>query len=129
MKATTGRTLAKLRTANILCDKVEQWLAPPKGQQHGRRRDLFGFIDIVAIENGAIVGIQTTSDREVARHRDKIIDECRHAAMEWLRAGGLIQIWGWSKPKHRWTVRVVAVTIEDFPRMVPRPVVGPEFDS
>jgi hypothetical protein len=107
----TQRTLARLRKDGALAGIVERW------NQHARvRQDLFGFIDIVAIRDGAIVAVQCTSTPNMASRCTKIADECTEPAREWLRAGGAIEVWGWAKrgpagKRKLWTVRIVPILI------------------
>lgn len=78
-------------------------------------QDLFGFIDILAISpEGGIVGVQCTSDSNVAARVDKIYAEPR--AKTWLLSGGKIRVIGWSKKGSRgkrktWQPRVVPVEV------------------
>jgi hypothetical protein len=84
----------------------------------GTRRDAFGFIDILAIDTEAIVAIQAcTSGRKA--HEDKIL--ANEFAEPWLRAGGKIELWSWSKRKVkrgglavRWTPRIDHITLGTF---------------
>jgi len=71
--------------------------------------DLFGFIDIVALDGTHTIGIQTTSGANVAARIKKILAEPRHKL--WLEAGNEIHVHGWRKVKPRgvkvarWEVR------------------------
>lgn len=91
---------------------------------HGVRKDLFGFIDIVAIDGEGIIGIQVGAASGHSSHRKKILIECRHAAMKWLRAKGRIEIWSWDKKKvpntklERWMERVEKIELVHF--MLPK---------
>jgi hypothetical protein len=84
----------------------------------GTRRDAFGYIDILAIDTDAIVAIQAcTSGRKA--HRDKIT-ECEYA-LAWVKAGGKIELWSWTKKKVvrggkavRWTPKIEVITLRDF---------------
>lgn len=102
----TARTLARLRKDGCTAQVVERW-----NQYSRTRHDLFGFIDIVAIRDGAIVGIQATSGTNVSARVTKMKAEPRVDA--WLAAGGKAEVWGWAKQgargkAKRWTLRVVA---------------------
>ena len=70
----------------------------------GVRRDIWGFIDILAIADGKILAIQATTEPQASAHVLKIVRECAEPAAAWLKAGGLIYVWGWSKVGHRWHV-------------------------
>ncbi len=91
----TARTLDAIRAAGGLAGVVERNLVLPS--QAPIKRDLFGFIDIVAIRERKVVGIQATSRPNVAARVTKITAECSEAAVRWLEAGALIEAWGWQK--------------------------------
>lgn len=59
-----------------------------------RRHDLFGFIDMVALGPGEIIGVQVTSSSNVSARTKKI--EASAEAKAWLRAGGKIVVQGWA---------------------------------
>ncbi len=82
----TQRTLAHLKKLGIPAQVVEKWIPQVK-----RRKDLFGFIDIVALTPLGIVGIQVTSGDHVAERCNKIRDE--PLAITWLKAGGKRKLW------------------------------------
>lgn len=114
----TQRTMAALRASGMLCEVVERWNHITR-----TRKDLFGFVDIVAVDPGAgrIVAVQATAAAVAARRR-KIIEDCTAAARTWLLAGGAIEVWGWRKLKvkrggkaTRWAPRREAVTLADLP--------------
>ena len=117
----TQRTLRACRDAGRFVDKCERWnpyggARKPDGSAIGIRQDLFGFVDIVALDD-AIVAIQCCAGSGHAAHRQKII-ESEYAAA-WLRAGGQIEIWSWRKVKvkrrgklERWQPRVEYITNE-----------------
>ena len=91
------------------------------------RNDLFGFIDIVAIQlDHTILGVQCTSASNHAARVAKIkSDECKEAAFRWLQAGGNLWVMSWSKrvarnqdgskaKVGRWTVRIEDLMYEGF---------------
>lgn len=90
--------------------------------QHGKRFDLFGFIDLVAISPyTGIIAIQTTSGSSHSAHKKKIVGECRENALKWILCGGQIQLWSWSLKKLkrggkavRWKPRIERICSEDF---------------
>ena len=95
-------------------------LAKAKKVGPGRRIDLFGFIDILAITpEGETIGIQTTSASGASARRMKILTECCDAARAWLKAGNKIEVWSWRKHKERgengkwWQVKRVEITLDD----------------
>ncbi len=119
------RTLRACREQGRFVEKVEQWItygspnSPRKtGLPFGTRRDAFGFIDIIAIDTDSIVAVQAcTSGRKA--HYDKIMQN--DYALPWIKAGGTIELWSWSKRKIvrggkavRWTPKIELITIQDF---------------
>ncbi len=103
----TQRSLKYLRETGWDAEVVERW------NSYARRRvDLFNCIDIVALRDGELAGVQTTSQSGSSRIA-KIKDEKLMRA--WLRAGGTLYVHGWAKRGPRgkrkvWTVRVVKIT-------------------
>ncbi len=117
----TQRTLAALRNRGCLCAIVEKWnqYAGP----HGIRQDLFGFIDVLAIEPGVsgCVGVQCCAVSGMAAHRRKIVEDCAEDAETWLQAENRIELWGWAKRKRKrggvavvWKPTVEEITLESF---------------
>ena len=107
----TQRSLALIRKQGLTAAISEHWCPFSK-----RRKDLFGFIDILVIDT-PLIGVQTTSGVNVS-HRVAKIRELQ-AAQEWLEAGNRIMVHGWAKrgargEVKRWTCREVEVTLEDF---------------
>jgi hypothetical protein len=76
---------------------AEYWRSIPGHPGGGIRKDLFGFVDVVAIGEGAIIAIQATSGANGSARVHKIVNECHDAALEWLLAGGRIEVWAWKK--------------------------------
>jgi hypothetical protein len=92
----TQRSLKRLRETGWLAYVVEHW-----NHFAGIRQDLFGFIDIVALNtdeavHGCLLGVQTTAASGADR-RKKIDDDERltTALRHWLRAGCRFEIHGW----------------------------------
>ena len=106
----TQRTLSALRKAGWTCAVVERW------NQYARiRQDLFGFADILCLRPGEILAVQACAGASHAARRAKILAEPRSA--EWIAAGGLIEVWSWSKRGGRgkrklWTQRVERIERE-----------------
>lgn len=102
----TQRTLLAMRKKGFRSQVVERWLTipnPKPGMPPGRRIDLFGFIDGISITRDSIIGWQATSGSNLMSRVAKIRNECREQAVEWLRAGGKIELWGWRKLSPRGT--------------------------
>jgi hypothetical protein len=112
----TARALAECRKRGWTAGVVERRIQFPKPQ--GTTIDLFGVIDVIAIADGRIIGIQVTSGSNHDSRKDKILAESR--ALEWIERGrGHLELWSWSKrgdrgARKRWTLRVEAFTVEDW---------------
>jgi hypothetical protein len=87
---------------------AERWIA-----QAGVRRDLFGFIDVVAIKPGEIIGVQVTTSSNLAARLRK--SQALPNLAAWLAAGGKFQAHGWAKRGGRWHCRVVEVQAVNVP--------------
>ena len=70
MSSPTARTLDWLRKAGYLADVAEKWIEVTK-----QRKDLFGFIDVVAIGGGeqGVLAVQSTSASNHASRVTKIL--------------------------------------------------------
>jgi hypothetical protein len=101
MTSPTQRTLVRLRAAGYLAAVVEKW------NVHARiRQDLFGFIDILAVREGEVLGVQACSGSSVSARVHKIICHPNVAAVR--KAGIRIHVHGWRKAANgRWTLREV----------------------
>lgn len=104
----TQRTLKFCRDQGWRAQVVEKW------NPHSKTRlDLFGVIDIVAL-SGAIIGIQATSGPNLSSRVQKIL--ASEAALDWVRAGGKLEAWGWAKrgahgARKTWTARRVRFAV------------------
>lgn len=103
MSTPTSRSLEHLREQGYLADVVEKWIP-----QARKRKDLYGFIDILAIKDSEIVGVQATSGSNVAHRVDKIINHENIGAVR--KANIRILVHGWAKSKGRWKLREVDVS-------------------
>ena len=77
------------------------------------RHDLFGFIDIIAIDRRTgVLGIQATSWPNVSARIKKALGIYEIAP--WLQHGNRFQVWGWRKGTKSvyWECRVVTLEIE-----------------
>jgi hypothetical protein len=92
MTTNTARTLKYLRDHGYQAEVVERYLPYVK-----RRKDLFGFIDIIAINGENILGVQSCDGSAFAEHDKKII-ACPKTNL-WLASGGLLWLMGWRKKK------------------------------
>lgn len=92
MKGPTQRSLAHLRALGYTVYIVEHFNMYAKV-----RRDLFGFIDIVAIhplEKG-VLGVQTTTGSNLAARIKKAAALPEYAL--WLNCGNRVEFHGWAK--------------------------------
>ena len=111
----TQRTLKALREQGAIADITERYIAPIH-----IRKDLFGFIDILALVPGkGIVGIQCTSDAHRADHRTKILEN--EIMPEWIKYGGKVELWTWGKHKlqrggkaERWSANIEEINLEKY---------------
>lgn len=132
----TARTLAECRRRGWIAQVVEKFVRfPPPGH----RVDLFGVLDLVAIVSEvdtsisypfgedpprrgvALLGIQacsggTSGGGSTAARRDKILAEPR--ARAWVEAGGLLELWSWSKRGDRGKRKLWALRVETYADMV-----------
>jgi hypothetical protein len=119
----TKRSLDFLRKTGFMAAVVERW------NMHAKiRQDVFGFGDILASREGVgILLIQATSASNHAARMNKIRIEPR--ALQWLLAGGRIEVWSWAKrgargePK-RWELRREEVTAETMVVEAPTDLFG-----
>ena len=97
----TQRSLAELRKRGYTAQVVEKWIPQVK-----RRVDLFGFIDVLAIRDDEVLGVQSTSGSNVASRVTKIAEHENVGAVR--KAGIRIHVHGWRKAANgRWTLREV----------------------
>jgi len=116
----TQRTLRAMRDEGRICGIVERFNRFVGA--HGIRQDLFGFIDIIALDTSkGIIGVQSCGTA-FSQHEKKILEERSMECIEWLRCGGKVELWGWRKVKEkRGGVRMVykprfrEFTLADFP--------------
>ena len=77
------------------------------------RRDLFGFIDILAVDGNGygekILAIQATSTSNISSRVHKIRDDHPVYLRQLRGAGFRVEVWGWAKrgKPARWTLRTV----------------------
>ena len=95
-KSNTSRTLEYLRQAGWQAGMVERWVRAPGRPGGGIRIDLFNFLDIVAMGDGKIIGVQSTG-QAFSEHDKKILAEPR--ALTWIECGGRLILIGWRRIK------------------------------
>ncbi len=120
----TQRTLRALREQGLVCAIVEKW--NPYGGSHGIRQDLFGIIDVLALDpQRGVVGVQSTGN-DFAGHLRKLTEDRAQECLDWLSTPGTtLELWAWRKVKAQrggklliWQPRVQVFTQADFQ---PRP--------
>lgn len=96
----TQRTLKKLRDDGWMAEVVERWVPGAN-----IRKDLFGWIDIMALRDGQTLAVQCTSYSNMSA-RVKKIEESETIA-EVRKAGWSVWVIGWRKVNNRWADRTV----------------------
>lgn len=97
----TQRSLKHLRDQGYFCWIVEHW-----DHFARKRKDLWGFADILALRDGEVLAVQTTSGSNVAARVRKISEHENVGAVR--KAGIRIAAHGWRKnAKGRYVLRVV----------------------
>jgi hypothetical protein len=92
--SSTKLSLDHLRSMGWTAEVVERWVPSPHGQI---RRDLWGFLDIVAIRDDVTMGVQTTTRGEMPKRVRKILASEHLGAVS--AAGWLIVVHGWHQPR------------------------------
>jgi len=90
MSRETQKALKCLRADGYLVDIVEKTI--PKTYI---KKDLYGFIDLLAIRKDEILGVQVTSDSNFASRRTKIQNHENLVTV--LESGIRIEVWGFKK--------------------------------
>lgn len=90
----TQRTLKHMRDKGYVCQVVEHWNPWARVRQ-----DLYGFIDVLCLGGGEIVGVQSTSYGNVSARINKIAEHENVAAVR--NAGIRILVHGWDGAKLR----------------------------
>ena len=99
-KSPTQRSLEHWRAKGYVCAIVEHWNPWVR-----IRQDLYGFIDVLAIKDEDIVGIQACSGTDVSKRVTKIVE---HANYPLVTKALRIVVQGWRKNAARkWMLREV----------------------
>lgn len=106
----TERTTRRLRAQGWILARAEQWVPTA-----GVRRDLFGWIDYVALDppGGRIIGVQSCA-KDFAGHRRKLRGPRREQVRAWLVCGGHALLIGWQKRQGVWTCREDWITVDSL---------------
>jgi predicted AAA+ superfamily ATPase len=90
----TQRTLKRLREAGYHAEVVEKYNSFSR-----TRKDFLNIIDVIAIKESEILGVQTTSGSNVNARQKKCENE--PLLKDWEKAGGKFEIHGWRKLKKK----------------------------
>ena len=99
----TQLTLRLLREEGWLVEVTEKWIPGAN-----IRKDLFGWIDLLALRDGETLAVQTTSWSNMSARVHKIAESDTVAAVR--KAGWTIHVIGWKKERGRWIHKVVDVS-------------------
>jgi hypothetical protein len=106
-----ARTLQLLRRHGYQAAVVERWIP-----QAGKRVDLFGCIDVIAVKPGEpVLGVQATTLDHVAHRLAKARALPQLAA--WLAVANF-QVWGWGRRGKTWAIKRVEVRAETLEPVV-----------
>lgn len=86
----TARSLKHLRKLGYEAEVVEKWIPGAN-----IRRDFLGFIDIIAIKDDEVIGVQATSGDNVSKRVAKITVHEKLPIVR--RVGWRVVVHGWSK--------------------------------
>jgi hypothetical protein len=121
----TQRTIHRLRKQGWDCDVVERWIPIKMHPGGGVRRDLFNFIDIIALGHGQIWGVQSCGQN--FKEHDEKIKSHADSALKWHACGGKVMLIGWRKVKKKrggkqmvWKPRVKVYKLDDFKEYKPQ---------
>jgi hypothetical protein len=100
--STTQRSLKYMRDNGFYAEVVERYNSFTK-----RKNDFAGFIDILCLGQGAVIGVQTTSWGHTSDRLKKILE---HENLNIVREAGIkIEVHGWQKKGARWQVKIIHV--------------------
>ena len=90
----TQRTLMEMRSRGYTCEVTEKWNPFAKVRQ-----DLFGFVDVLCLGKGEVVGVQATSASNVSARVKKIAN---HENIGSVRGANVrILVHGWDGDRLR----------------------------
>jgi len=101
----TQLTLRDMRVRGYYAEVVERFNSFTK-----TRNDFCGFIDVLCLGAGEVVGVQTTSYSNMSARIKKIKEHENLAVV--LGSGIRVLIQGWRKVGNRWQVREVEICAE-----------------
>lgn len=102
-KSPTARSLEHLRKLGYIADVTERWI--PKMNV---RKDLFGFIDILAINDTEVLAVQATGEQNSGNVSARVKKIAEHDNYPLVCKHMRIIVHGWRKnAAGRWTLREV----------------------
>ena len=116
----TQRTIRELKNNGRKCAIVEKW--NPHVGPHGIRQDLWGIIDVLALDpEQGVIGIQCCAGSGFASHLKKITEDRAQDTLDWLQTPGTrLEVWAWRKVKVKrggkamvWRPRVQEISGDD----------------
>lgn len=115
MRSPTARTLKFFRDQGHLAEVVEKWIPVPKHPGGGVRRDLFECIDVLVIQGGKLLGIQSTSGSNHSARVTKA--KASEKLARYIATGNGFEVWSWAKRGARgkrkvWTPKVTQLIID-----------------
>lgn len=113
-----AKTMKLIRDEGFFIGKVEHYNSFSR-----KKQDLFGIIDYVAMGNGMIVGVQSTSYASKSAHRMAILESS--VLPVWLRSGGKFLLVCWKKNAIKKSKKALAA-IEDGEEVKERYSYSPE---
>jgi len=98
MSNPTQRSLKLMRDRGFYAEVVERYNAFSKV-----KNDFAGFIDILCLAEGKIIGVQTTSYSNISARRKKILTHDNYSIVK--NSGIEIHIHGWRKVNNKWQAK------------------------
>ncbi len=103
MSSPTQRSLKLMRDNGYYAEVVERYSSFTR-----KRNDFAGFIDILCLGDGEVVGVQTTSYSNMSARIKKIRE---HENLNVVLTSGIrILVHGWHKVGNRWQVKELEIT-------------------
>lgn len=96
----TQLSLKLLREQGWTVEVVEKWIPGAN-----IRKDLFGFIDLVALKDNQTLGVQATSYSNISARVRKIEESELLSAVR--KASWQVWVIGWRKQNNRWVSKIV----------------------
>jgi hypothetical protein len=100
--STTQLSLKLMRKQGFYAEVVERYNYFTK-----RKNDFAGFIDILCLKEGLIVGVQTTTSGNALARTKKIVGHENFLVVK--QSGIKIEVHGWKKENNRWQVTVIDI--------------------